>query len=193
MALSVPFSGKRVLVPALGRHIILQMSRQDLNASLMTGSERVVDHTTFAELTWKRDPFSPFMFELPQGFQRLAHLFTDEFIEVIEDINALQYIRNSLPQVCDDAVTISQIDNQQAWIESRLWALPKGSSFQECCNYAAYLSANILCCKVWRTSAIPVSGLPLAWPHTRGSTTPPPPSRQIGRARSCTYLPNQLV
>lgn len=123
----------------------------------MTGAERVFDHTTFAELGWRRDPFSPHLFELPKGFLPLAHLFTDEFIEVVKDINALQCIRNSPNFVCDDTIGLLHIDNQQASIESRLWALPRGSSFQECCNFAAYLSANLLCCKVWRTSAIPVS------------------------------------
>ncbi|KAH8645410.1 hypothetical protein BX600DRAFT_485035 [Xylariales sp. PMI_506] len=127
---------------------------QDLNASLMTGSERVVDHTTFAELGWRRDPFTPLLFELPPGFQPMVPLFTDEFVEVVKDINALQCIRNS-PSFVDDTVAMVHIDNQQAWIESRLWALPRGSAFQECCNYAAYLAANLLCCKVWRTSAIP--------------------------------------
>ncbi|KAH8901222.1 hypothetical protein GQ53DRAFT_835105 [Thozetella sp. PMI_491] len=127
---------------------------QDLNAALMSGSERVVDHTTFAELGWRRDPFSHPLFEIPQGFQSVAHLFTDEFIELVEDINALQRILDS-PNFVDDSIALMHIDSHQASIESRLWSLPKSTPFQECCSYAAYLSANLLCCKVWRTSAIP--------------------------------------
>ncbi|ENH66072.1 hypothetical protein FOC1_g10000329 [Fusarium oxysporum f. sp. cubense race 1] len=42
---------------------------QDLNSSIMVGSKRIVDHTTFTELEWQRDSIAPDFFELPPGFQ----------------------------------------------------------------------------------------------------------------------------
>ncbi|KAE8441222.1 hypothetical protein EG329_005622 [Mollisiaceae sp. DMI_Dod_QoI] len=66
---------------------------QDLNSSVMTGSSRVVDHTTFSELQWIRDPYSPSFFVLPPGFQAQSHLLGEEFMEVLKDIYALQCIR----------------------------------------------------------------------------------------------------
>ncbi|KAJ4249276.1 hypothetical protein NW757_007853 [Fusarium falciforme] len=68
---------------------------QDLNSSVMTGSKRVVDHTTFSELHWARDPFSPNFFILPPGFQSLSHVFDEEFIEVLKDVHALKCIRDN--------------------------------------------------------------------------------------------------
>ncbi|KAJ4076858.1 hypothetical protein NW761_012396 [Fusarium oxysporum] len=42
---------------------------QDLNSSIMVGSKRIVDHTTFTELQWQRDLIAPDFFELPPGFK----------------------------------------------------------------------------------------------------------------------------
>jgi hypothetical protein len=56
----------------------------------MTGSDRIIDHTTFGELQWKRDPFAPSFFVLAPGFQKRANLFPEDFIEVLKDIHALQ-------------------------------------------------------------------------------------------------------
>jgi hypothetical protein len=67
------------------------VNRQDLNCSIMTGSERVLDHTTFAELQWRRDPFSPGFFVLSPGFEKRSNLLTEDFVEILEDLNALQY------------------------------------------------------------------------------------------------------
>src|SRR6187399_2926365 len=78
----------------LGHLGLLGANRQDLNSSVMTGSSRVVSHTTFAELHWRRDPFSQRLHRLPPGFQALAHLLTKEFTEVLEDVHALQCIRD---------------------------------------------------------------------------------------------------
>ena len=139
----------------------MQVNRQDLNANVMTASNRMIDHTTFSEMHWKRDLFSPHFFVLPVGFQTPAHLFSEEFIEVIKDIHALQCIRESASFACEDTVSILHVDNHQAWIQSRLMNLPDSSAFQECCHLAAYLSACMLCCKVWRSSVIPVSNLPI--------------------------------
>lgn len=133
--------------------------RQDLNSSVMTGSKRIVDHTTFAELQWKRDPFSTNFFILPLGFQERSHLFTKEFVEVLKDIHALQCIRDSPDFILEDTVMMVNLDNHHASIESRLVGLPNLSLFSECCHLAAYLCACMLCCKVYRHSVIPVSNL----------------------------------
>jgi hypothetical protein len=128
-----------------------------LNSSVMTGSSRVVDHTTFSELQWRRDPFSPNFFILPPGFQALSHLLGEEFVEVLKDVYALQCIRESALLGREDVISIAHIDNHQASIQSRLVSLPNGSSISECCHLAAYLCSAMLRCKLWRASTIPVS------------------------------------
>ncbi|KAJ6126989.1 N-ethylmaleimide reductase [Penicillium sp. IBT 18751x] len=128
----------------------------DLNASVMTGSGRVIDHTTFPELQWTRDPFSPKLFTLPPGFQPLAHLLGEEFVEVLQDVFALQCIRDSTFFGKEDVITMSYIDNHQASIQSRLVSLPKVSLVSDCCHLAAYLCSTMLRCKIWRTSTIPL-------------------------------------
>ncbi|EXJ87486.1 hypothetical protein A1O3_04446 [Capronia epimyces CBS 606.96] len=86
----------------------------------MTGSNRVVDHTTFSELLWRRDPFSVNFFVLPPGIQPLSHLLGEEFIEVLKDVFALQCIRDSALFGKEDVMSMAQIDNHQASIQSRL-------------------------------------------------------------------------
>ncbi|KUJ15540.1 uncharacterized protein LY89DRAFT_648891 [Mollisia scopiformis] len=128
---------------------------QDLNTSVITGSKRVVDHTTFPELQWRRDPFSLNYFILPPGFQDQTHLFTEEFVEVLKDIHALQCIRDSSDFIAEDTLMMVNLDNHHASIESRLAGLPNSSLFSECVHFAAYLCACMLCCKVYRHSVIP--------------------------------------
>lgn len=123
----------------------------------MTGSSRVVDHTTFSELQWRRDPFSPNFFILPPGFQAQSHLLGEEFVEVLKDVYALQCIRDSDLLGKEDVIAIAHIDNHQASIQSRLVSLPNRSSISECCHLAAYLCSAMLRCKLWRCSTIPVS------------------------------------
>ncbi|KAM5368079.1 hypothetical protein ACJZ2D_009683 [Fusarium nematophilum] len=128
---------------------------QDLNSSVLTGSSRVVDHTTFSELQWRRDPFSPNFFVLPSGFQAQSHLLGDEFVEVLKDIYALQCIRDSALFGTEDVMSMAYVDNHQASIQSRLVSLPNGSSISQCCHLAAYLCSAMLRCKLWRASTIP--------------------------------------
>ena len=123
----------------------------------MTGSTRVVDHTTFSELQWRRDPFSPEYFILPPGFQAQFHLLGEEFVEVLKDVFALQCIRDSTLFGREDVVSMAHIDNHEASIQSRLVSLPNHSSISECCHLAAYLCSTMLRCKIWRASTIPVS------------------------------------
>jgi hypothetical protein len=130
--------------------------RQDLNSSILAGSSRVVDHTTFAELHWRRDPFSPSFSQLPPGFQKRSHLLTREFVEVLEDINALQCIRDLSRFTKGDVMQMAHINNHIASIQSRLVGLPKLSLVLECSRLAAYLCSAMLCCTVWCALVIPV-------------------------------------
>lgn len=123
----------------------------------MTGSKRIVDHTTFAELRWRRDPFTPSAFILPPGFQRTSYLLTNEFVELLRDIHALQCIRDFACFTDGDVMSMVQVDNHQASIQSRLVSLLTTSSFLDCCHLAAYLCSTMLRCKIWRDSAVPVS------------------------------------
>jgi len=136
------------------------MLRQDLNSSVMTGSKRIVNHTTFHELDWKRDPFAARTFILPQGFQKISYLLNEEFIELLEDIHALQCIRESTHLRASESPSTLHIDNHQASIQSRL---ANSTSFcsplLNCCRLAAYLCSVMLRCKIWQNSVIPVSHL----------------------------------
>lgn len=133
------------------------IDRQDLNSSVMTGSSRVVDHTTFSELQWRRDTLSPDFFVLQPGFQTQSHLLGEEFIEVLKDVSALKCIRDSALFGTEDVISIAYIDNHQASVQSRLVNLPNCSPISECCHLAAYLCSAMLRCKIWRASTIPVS------------------------------------
>jgi hypothetical protein len=122
----------------------------------MAGSHRIVDHTTFAELQWSRDPFALKFFILPPGFQEHSKILGESFLEIIRDIFALQCIRDSALFGHENAISMARIDNHQASIQSRLVSLPNHSSISECCHLAAYLCSTMLRCKIWRTSTLPV-------------------------------------
>ncbi|KFY81268.1 hypothetical protein V500_11570 [Pseudogymnoascus sp. VKM F-4518 (FW-2643)] len=83
---------------AKGVHLTSGIKRaifwQDLNSSILAGSSRIFDHSTFAELQWTRDPFCPNPPQLPPGFQMRFDILTKEFVEVLEDLHALQCIRD---------------------------------------------------------------------------------------------------
>ncbi|KAH8801797.1 putative N-ethylmaleimide reductase [Xylogone sp. PMI_703] len=128
---------------------------QDLNSSVMTGSSRIVDHTTFAELQWRRDLFTPNAFILPPGFQQRSHLLSEDCIEVLKDIHALKCIRETANFGVDNASAMAQIDNHQASVQSRLAGWSNMSPFLHCCNLAAYLCSAVLRCKLWHDSVIP--------------------------------------
>lgn len=128
---------------------------QDLNCSIMAGSTRMFDHTTFAELHWRTDPFSPNLYVLSPGFQMKSYLLSEELVETLEDLHALQYIRDTPDFVCKDTTRMIYVDNCQASVQSRLMGLSNLSPFMECCRLAAYISACQLCRKVWRASAMP--------------------------------------
>ncbi|KAL2108300.1 hypothetical protein VUR80DRAFT_3982 [Thermomyces stellatus] len=138
---------------ARGVHVTAGIKRavfwQDLNSSILTGSRRIASHTTFPELQWTRSKFSPDSLRLSPGFRSRAHLLTPELTEVLEDIQALQYIRE-VPFFSDgDVELMESINNQIASIQSRLASLVDLSPMQECCRLAAYLSSVMLCCTPW--------------------------------------------
>ncbi|KAL4812298.1 hypothetical protein BDW67DRAFT_178855 [Aspergillus spinulosporus] len=128
---------------------------QDLNSSLLAGSRRIVDHTTFTALLWTRDAFVPSAYSLPPGFQSRSHMLGKEFCAVLEDVHALQCIRNIPRLKKTDAITMLHINNHTASVQSRLIALSGLSPLQECCRLAACLCSVTLCCKVWCELVIP--------------------------------------
>ncbi|RNJ57410.1 hypothetical protein D7B24_006173 [Verticillium nonalfalfae] len=68
---------------------------QDLNSSVMTGSSRTFHHQSFPELSWSRDKTSSTFFKLPPGFQVLSSVLGHTFLEIMEDVHALQQIRDT--------------------------------------------------------------------------------------------------
>ncbi|KAF5561826.1 nucleoside diphosphate sugar epimerase [Fusarium phyllophilum] len=120
---------------------------QDLNSSIMVGSKRIVDHTTFTELQWQRDSIAPDFFELPLGFRVRSHLFSQEFLDTVKDIHALQCIRN-IYQRTGRPVSSVNINSHTASIQSRLQALPNSCPISKACHLAAYMCSVMLCCKV---------------------------------------------
>lgn len=133
-------------------------TRQDLNASILAGSTRIVDHTTFAELQWTRDTFAPHFFRLPTGFSTRSYLFDQAFIEVLEDVHALQCVRD-VPGTKGDAMLMAYVNNHIASIQSRLVALHTPLPVLESCRLAAYLCSIVLCCTIWCGLVIPVSSI----------------------------------
>lgn len=155
---NVPFSG--TLQRQFNADVsLICLCRQDLNCSVVAGSPRLFDHTTFVELEWRRDPFTPNFYILSPGFLTRAHLFNDEFIRVLEDTHALQCIRDSPNFGCRDTGEMMRYDSHQGSVQSRLVDLPKTSLLLECCYLAIYISACQLCSKAWKALAIPVSTL----------------------------------
>jgi hypothetical protein len=130
--------------------------RQDLNSSILAGSSRIFNHSTFAEIQWTRDPFCPNIFQLPLGFQTRFDMLTKEFVEVLEDLHALQCIRDFPGYAKYDVMGMARINNHTASIQSRLVGLPNLSPLLKCCHLAAYICSVMLCCTVWCALVIPV-------------------------------------
>ncbi|KAL4947341.1 hypothetical protein BDW69DRAFT_178593 [Aspergillus filifer] len=141
------------LTPGIKRAIFWQ----DLNASILSGSTRIVTHTTFSELLWTRDPFVPNFYRLPAGFECL-HL-EEEFRGILKDLHALKCIRDiPKPQkIKANVLLMLSVNNHTANIQSRLVDLDRGelSPLQECVRLAAYLCSVMLCCKVWCGLVVP--------------------------------------
>ncbi|KAI0128008.1 hypothetical protein BJ170DRAFT_628064 [Xylariales sp. AK1849] len=132
---------------------------QDLNAALMTGSERLFDHCTFPELNWQRDPLLSLPVA-PVGFQQRAGIMGENLMSIIEDVHALQVLCDFPAQVTYEPVAMLHIDNQQAWIESRLhwcWKEAKDAvHLRQCCILATYLYTFDSYAEIWCSSMIPL-------------------------------------
>ncbi|RAL06947.1 uncharacterized protein BO97DRAFT_481602 [Aspergillus homomorphus CBS 101889] len=128
---------------------------QDLNCSLLAGSKRIVNHATFATLFWARDTFVPDNYRLPLGFESQRYILDPEFSAVLEDLHALQCIRNLPRPPHADAIGMLHINNHTASIQSRLMIFSSLSPVQECCRLAAYLCSITLCCKIWCELVLP--------------------------------------
>ena len=120
----------------------------------------MADHETFAELTWRRDPFQQSAYYAPLGFQAHAAVLGDEFLSIIEDIKALQVARDSIDVDHRDAITIMHLNNQQASIESRLYESGRDpvrftNPVLYNCNLASYLCTYMLFNEVWDAGFIP--------------------------------------
>ena len=124
---------------------------------MMTGSLRIVDHNTFVELQWQRDPFAKHHYQLPSGFRSVLDALSPEFIAILEDIHALQCIR-AMARIREgpDPLKMAYINNHQASIQSRMAALTGLTPMLECTRLAAYLCSSMLCCRVWCGLVIPV-------------------------------------
>lgn len=129
---------------------------------MLTGSPRVFDHAMFPELSWTRDPFLGPSPTAPCGFEEQAALLSADFLSLVQDIYALQLSCDSVLGVMRDAVTLRSLDNQQAWIESRLYWCWKntayegdGATLERCCVLAAYICTYALHTETWEASLIP--------------------------------------
>jgi hypothetical protein len=89
----------------------------------------------------------------------MSHLFGDETKAIFEDIHALQCVRDSLAFHSQGPMNNLQLDNQQAWIESRIHEtrirLSTNDDLLECCLVAAYLCTYLMYTDIWHGSLIP--------------------------------------
>lgn len=127
---------------------------------MFTGSGRVISHDTFTELSWRRDPFCLSLFQIPPGFEAHADFLGNDFLAIIEDIKALQTIRDTVEVDHHDTISLMHLDNHMASIESRLYNLGMGPLRYEqptlyCCILSAYLCTYALFTVVWDSSLLP--------------------------------------
>lgn len=138
-------------------HLTDQLNRQDLFTSMITGTQRVLSHETFPEMHWHRDPFQIHSYYIPPGFADRAEILGCEFLDIIADICGLQAMREGDTNYPYDALEVEKIDNQQAWIESRLQQLDQETAdpLLSCSIPAAYLCGYGFFAEVWSASIIP--------------------------------------
>lgn len=142
----------------LNEGIIRGLFWTDLFGAVILGSTRLFTHETFSELHWDRDPWGACDHPLPPGFQVNFHVLNDELLSTIEDIQALQASIQLSQSGERKPLSISQIDNIQASIESRLCSLQYTTQnlgpIQECCRLAAYICCYALFTEVWNSHTI---------------------------------------
>lgn len=86
----------------------------------------------------------------------MLHLLSGDFVEILEDLHALQCIRNYSSYEKGDPFLMSYINNHIASIQSRLANLATTSPILKCCYTAAYICSIMLCCQPWCALVIPV-------------------------------------
>jgi hypothetical protein len=126
---------------------------------VIAGTQRILSHDVFPELHWHRDPFQHHLYEIPDGFASREDILGAEFLDIIADICALQRMRESGADYPANSLEVEKVDNQQAWIESRLQFLQTQTSepLLLCCIPAAYLCGYSFFADVWAASLIPYS------------------------------------
>jgi hypothetical protein len=123
----------------------------------MTGSNRILSHDTFPEITWKREPCMHYV--LPPGFVGYSDILPGKLLTIIEDIQSFLILRESTQALTGDLLSDIDIDNLQASIESRLHTLREqlveDDYISECCIIAAYLCTYVLYTNIWEGHIIP--------------------------------------
>lgn len=125
------------------------INRADLFFAVLTGSQLVLSHETFAEFSWKRDSLCTSLFHTPVGFSVHAHLLGSDFHAIAALMNAFQTIQDHFEIDLGDTISIMHLDSHQASIESRLYNLGSGSTrfvnpILYCCLLASYLCTYML-------------------------------------------------
>ncbi|OAQ95650.1 hypothetical protein LLEC1_03364, partial [Akanthomyces lecanii] len=93
--------------------------------------------------------FSPSFYRAPRGSDHRRGVFGDDFIEIGEDLHALQCIRNIPGAKKGDPLMMAYINNHTAWIQSRLGLLRVEGVVLRSCRLAAYICSVMLCCTAW--------------------------------------------
>lgn len=117
----------------------------------------MLSHETFPEMHWHRDPYQASLYSLPRGFAQRADILGYEYLEIIEDICALQQLREGGTNYPLGNLEVERIDNQQGWIESRLQQLSQTAiePLLICSIPAAYLCGYSFFSDIWGASLIP--------------------------------------
>lgn len=124
---------------------------------MIAGTRRVVSHELFPEMHWRRDPLQASLYIVPPGFAERAEILGLEFLDIIADICGLQALCQCDTNYSYNSLATEKIDNQQAWIESRLQQLSQQTTnpLVTCCIPAAYLCAYSFFAEVWCATVIP--------------------------------------
>jgi hypothetical protein len=126
----------------------------------MSGSPRIFTHTTFPSLHWSRDELPIFIYPLPSSFLARASLLPPDLLSIVEEIEALRTSIEVSNSYGTPYPSVSQIDNIQASIESRLFFLRPLTQalgpIAECTRLATYICTYQLFTEIWNNNAIPM-------------------------------------
>jgi len=83
---------------------------------------------------------------------------TGDFIRILEDVQALNCVRERGLAEPATMAFMTDINSQTAFIQSRLVELPKFDwPILECVRIAAFMCSALLCCAIWCARVMPVS------------------------------------